>query len=410
MTIYTPKQRELLRRWQTGDLRRINLLEGSVSAGKTWVSLVLWAFWVASMPEDKLYLMCAKSLTTLKRNCLLLLQELVGEKNFRFSIPAKEGYLFGRKVLFEGASDARAESKIRGMTLQGAYCDELTQFPEDFFAMLLSRLRLPGSKLIATTNPDSPTHWLMEHYIKRGNDINLLDVKFTIDDNTTLPQEYVESIKREYTGVFYKRFILGQWVRAEGVIYPMFADNPQRYAISNGDLPSEWEYINVGVDFGGNKSAHSFVATMIGADFQKLYVLRTARIPATGISVEQMIHRFTGFCERIERDYGPIDYVFADSAEQAIINSMRQQTDWNIRNSVKGEIIDRIRAMDIMLSTDRWAYIDGECDSLVKAMQDASWDDKKLADVRLDDGTVDVDSLDSHEYSWSAYIKQIIRG
>lgn len=205
-------------------LKRINLLEGSVSSGKTWISLVLWAFWVKVSPKDKLYLMCAKSLTTLKRNCLILLQELVGEGNFRFSIPAKEGYLFGRRVLFEGANDARAESKIRGMTLQGAYCDELTQFPEDFFTMLLSRLRLPGAKLIATTNPDNPNHWLMQNYIKRADELDFLDVKFTIDDNTMLPADYVENIKREYTGVFYDRFILGLWVVAEGLVYPMFSE------------------------------------------------------------------------------------------------------------------------------------------------------------------------------------------
>ena len=121
---------------------------------------MLWAFWVKTMPQDGLYMMCAKSLTTLKRNCLLLLQDQVGENNFKFSLAAKEGYLFGRRILLEGANDARSESKIRGLTLQGAYCDELTQFPEDFFAMLLSRLRMPGAKLFATTNPDSPMHWL----------------------------------------------------------------------------------------------------------------------------------------------------------------------------------------------------------------------------------------------------------
>lgn len=213
-----------MRTWQKRKLKRINLLEGSVSSGKTWISLVLWAFWVKVSPKDKLYLMCAKSLTTLKRNCLILLQELVGEGNFRFSIPAKEGYLFGRRVLFEGANDARAESKIRGMTLQGAYCDELTQFPEDFFTMLLSRLRLPGAKLIATTNPDNPNHWLMQNYIKRADELDFLDVKFTIDDNTMLPSDYVENIKREYTGVFYDRFILGLWVVAEGLVYPMFSE------------------------------------------------------------------------------------------------------------------------------------------------------------------------------------------
>lgn len=407
MTRYTPKQKELMKMFQRGELKRINLLEGSVSSGKTWVSLVLWAFWVFSMPQDKLYLMCAKSLTTLKRNCLILLQELVGEKYFNFSIPAKEGYLFGRRILLEGANDARAESKIRGMTLQGAYCDELTQFPEDFFAMLLSRLRLPGSKLIATTNPDSPSHWLMQNYISRASELDFLDLKFTIDDNTTLPTEYVQSIKKEYTGVFYKRFILGDWVRAEGVIYPLFADNPSRYEINKEDLP-EFEYIIIGVDFGGNKSAHAFVAAGITDDWTPI-ALKSERVPATGMSVEQMIRRFVRFADGIKADYSRVDYVYADCAEQAIINSMYQQTEYNILGSIKGEIIDRIRTMDLLLSTDRFKYVDGQCDSLKAALCDAVWDSEKLEDIRLDDGTSDIDTLDAWEYSWSAFIKQILR-
>ena len=210
-----------------------------MSSGKTWVSLVLWALWVQSMPQDGLYLMVAKSLTTLKRNCLILLQELVGG-NFAYSISTKEGKLFGRKVILEGANDIRSESKIRGVTLQGAYCDELTQFPEDFFAMLLSRLRLPGAKLIATTNPDSPSHWLKTRYIDRKDELDFLDVQFLLDDNTTLPKDYVENIKKEYTGVFYDRFILGRWTLAEGIIYPEYAtaieeppeQPPSRYCIS----------------------------------------------------------------------------------------------------------------------------------------------------------------------------------
>ena len=220
--IYTPKQLELMCLWQNDKLKRINLLEGSVSSGKTWISLVMWAFWVKTSSQDGLYMMCAKSLTTLKRNCLLLLQELVGEKNFQFSVSAKEGQLFGRKILLEGANDMRSEGKIRGLTLQGAYCDELTQLPEDFFTMLLSRLRRPNAKLIATTNPDSPSHWLKTNYIDRQDDLDYLGVKFLLDDNTTLPPDYVENVKKEYTGVFYERFILGNWVAAEGLIYPMY--------------------------------------------------------------------------------------------------------------------------------------------------------------------------------------------
>lgn len=212
--------------WRTNRLKRINLLEGSVSSGKTWISLVLWAFWVKTMPDSPqcLYLMAARSLTTLKRNCLLLLQGLVGESNFTFSISAKEGRLFGRRILLEGANDVQAEAKIRGLTLQGAYCDELTKMQEDFFSMLLSRLRLPGAKLIATTNPDAPSHWLKARYIDRADELDFLDVRFLLDDNTTLPKDYVENIKKEYIGVFYQRFILGEWTLAEGLIYPMYAD------------------------------------------------------------------------------------------------------------------------------------------------------------------------------------------
>ena len=217
-------------------------MEGSVSSGKTWISLVLWALWVQTMPDDPncLYLMSARSLTTLKRNCLLLLQSLVGEGNFTFSISAKEGQLFGRRIILEGANDAQAEAKIRGLTLQGAYCDELTKMQEDFFSMLLSRLRLPGAKLIATTNPDAPGHWLKENYINRKDQLDFLDVKFLIDDNTTLPEEYVSNIKMEYTGVFYQRYILGEWTLAEGLIYPNYAEaieqppegEPSRYVLS----------------------------------------------------------------------------------------------------------------------------------------------------------------------------------
>jgi len=197
---FTEKQNELIRAFKRDKLKRLNILEGSVRSGKTWISLILWAVWVATRPKDYLYMMCAKSLQTLKRNCLLPLQELVGEKYFKFSISTKEGVLFGRKIMLEGANDMRSEGKIRGITLGGAYCDELTLFPKDFFVMLLSRLSAPGAKLITTTNPDIPTHWLLTEYLKNENLTgDLFRMFFHIDDNTTLPAEYVESLKKEYT-------------------------------------------------------------------------------------------------------------------------------------------------------------------------------------------------------------------
>ena len=145
--MYSEKQKQLLRLFKQKELRRINILHGSVRSGKTWISLVLWAFWMLTMPEDAAYLMVAKTLTSLRRNCLDLLETLVGKSNFSYSLAAKQAVLFGRTVYLEGVNDARAESKIRGMTLQGAYCD----FYYAAFAFVHA-----GSKAVWNYQPGQP--------------------------------------------------------------------------------------------------------------------------------------------------------------------------------------------------------------------------------------------------------------
>lgn len=407
---FTAKQNELVRIAKHGKLKRLNILQGSVRSGKTWISLIIWAFWVTSRPRDYLYMMCAKSLQTLKRNCLLPLQELVGENNFTFSLSTKEGVLFGRKVMLEGANDARSESKIRGITLGGAYCDELTLFPEDFFTMLLSRLSAEGAKLIATTNPDVPTHWLKKHYLDNSRLADdLLSVFFGIDDNTTLPADYVASLKREYTGVFYDRFILGLWVVANGAVYRVFSDEPSKYAVQ--DLP-RFDRVCIGLDWGGNGSAHALVATGIADGAGEVYVLRTERIPAAGMTPQQIYKRVYDFCVDIRTRHGEVRTVYADSAEQTLIAGLREvmrPLDIVVKNALKRPINDRIRATTMLMGGGRF-FLTNECESLVEAFQGAVWDDRVVdAEVRLDNGTSDIDTLDAFEYSFERYIPRLIR-
>lgn len=392
-------------------LPRLTVLQGSVRSGKTWISLILWALWVASRPREYMYMMSAKSLQTLKRNCLLPLQELIGERNFTFSLSAKEGILFGRKIMLEGANDARSENKIRGITLGGAYCDELTLFPEDFFTMLLSRLSAPGAKLIATTNPDVPTHWLKKKYLdneKLADD--LLSIFFSIDDNTTLPAEYVASLKKEYTGVFYDRFVSGKWVVAAGAVYKVFSDNISSFSAPE-KLP-HLDILNVGIDWGGNGSAHAMVASGITSDYGKLIALRSERVPATGLTPQQIYKRIYDFCEQVQRDYGKIDDIYADSAEQTLISGLREYIkplDVTVKNSMKRPIIDRIRAATMLMGGERF-FMTAECETLREAFQSAVYDDRVVGeDVRLDNGTSDIDTLDAFEYSFERYIPQLIR-
>lgn len=404
MNTYTEKQLELMKKWQTGKLKRLNILTGSVRSGKTWISLVLWAFWIASAPLKSSYLMSSKTLASLERNVLSLLGGLVGKDNFTYSLSKKEGKLFGRKIYFEGANDCRAESKIRGMTLMGAYCDELTLFSESFFTMLLSRLSEKGAKLFATTNPDSPYHWLKKKYIDRSETLDMLVETFLLTDNSFLDKSYVDSLKKEYTGIYYDRFILGRWKAAEGIIYQSFANNPEEYLL-DGISPDEIAFATIGVDFGGNKSAHAFVLSGFTYNMDKIVILDELYINEQ-ISPKRLEDLFIDFANKCKSNYKVYD-AYCDNAETTLINGLKNAV-WenkvaiDIRNARKNPITQRIRFVSSMMSHGRF-FLLRKCKHLIEALSSAVWDSSQIGDKRLDNGSINVDSLDAMEYSIEQY-------
>ena len=153
----------------------------------------------------------------------LLIPERLYELNYDETALFKKVYeKFGRRVF--DTNDERAEQKIRGASFVGAYCDEITLYPESFWIMLLSRLRSPGARLYGTTNPDGPFHWLKVNYLDKGL-AHLKKWDFTLDDNPYLDPEYVKALKQEYTGLWYKRFIEGLWCIAQGAVYDMWDES-----------------------------------------------------------------------------------------------------------------------------------------------------------------------------------------
>ncbi len=125
---FTKKQRKFIYDIIKGNTKRINILEGSVRSGKTYVSLIAWIILLSQSEPDHNYLMVGKTLTSLKRNCLSILEGICPTESFEYSTIKKEAKIFGRRVFLEGVNDTRAEHKIRGMTLQATYCDEITLF------------------------------------------------------------------------------------------------------------------------------------------------------------------------------------------------------------------------------------------------------------------------------------------
>lgn len=391
------------------DDSRLNFLVGSVRSGKTYISLLKFAICcVAISPKGSEFIMIAKTLTTLKRNCLNPLMELVGSNNFAYSISNKEAKLFGRKVYLEGANDEASEQKIRGMTLDGAYCDEITLYPQSFVQMLLSRLSKENAKLYATCNPDNPDHYIKTDYIDNDN----LDRKvwnFLITDNAFLPKKYIENIMQEYSGVFYQRFILGQWVRAEGLVYGKFANNTNDYLLEDDFNYNNIITANIGVDFGGNGSATTFVCTGFTKRFEYAIILEAERHEEE-LSPDILDKLYVDFVQRCTQTYGKAMPTYADSAEQILMRGLRNTARLNglrtdIHNAKKTAILGRIQLVNKLINTKR-LKINKRCTTVIKALQTAIWN-KKKNDERLDDGTTDIDTLDAMEYSIEPYIKEL---
>lgn len=200
--------------------KRQNIWGGPVRSAKTVHSLIRWLEYVGTAPSGAL-LMVGKTEDTLERNILVPLQDAT-DGAFAFSKGKHRAYFRGREVYLIGANDERAEQKIRGMTAAGAYGDEVTLWPESFYSQLLARLSVPGAKLFGTTNPDGPYHWLKVNFIDRRDQLDLKYFSWPLELNTYLDPTYIAALKNEYTGLWYKRFILGEWVSAEGAVYDFF--------------------------------------------------------------------------------------------------------------------------------------------------------------------------------------------
>lgn len=380
----TKRQNELLQ-LAKGGLKRINILHGSVRSGKTWISLVLWCIWIRNMPAGGAYLMTAKTLTTLKRNCLDLLEELAGRRNFQYSVSGKEARLYGRKIYLEGAADSLAESKIRGMTLQGAYCDEVTLLDEEFFGMLLSRLSEPGARLFGTTNPEGPEHWFKRGYIDRADELNMLVFKFLIDDNTFLDPDYVASLKKEYTGVFYKRFILGEWCSADGLVFPMF--DPARHVCD--DIPAAVGYAEyyISVDYGTMNPCSMGLWRLdevraVRLD-ERYYSGRTQKRLMTDEEYYLMLEGLAG-----NRD---IRAVVVDPSAASFIETIRRHGRFSVRKA-NNNVLDGIRTVGSLLSGDRLLICRG-CKDIIREFGAYMWDSKSGEDAVIKENDHAMDDM-----------------
>lgn len=390
---FSAKQQEYFR----NATHRWNIKSGATRSGKTYMDYFVIPKRIRSMAnKEGLAVLLGNTKGTLQRNIIEPLQALWGVNYVSDIRSDNTAIMFGEKVHCLGADKISQVDRLRGSSIKYCYGDEIVTWHADVFTMLKSRLDRDYSRFDGTCNPDNPNHWFKKFL---ESDADIYCQTYTLDDNPFLPDVVKKNIKKEYYGtVFYDRYVLGKWVTAEGLIYKELADNTEQYMIDRADVP-HLHSVCVGEDFGGNKSGHAIVCSGIGAD-GKLYFTDARFRKATGSTASGLV---SWSCSTFDEIYADLDYyfdVYADSAEQVLINSIREKTNFSIYNALKKPIVDRIRLLNILIASDRVRFVRGKTETLVEALCTAAWDDKAMEDKRLDNGSFNNDIIDAAEYSF----------
>ena len=408
---------------------RMCVAEGAIRSGKTIDHCIIAAAYLEETP-DKFHLASGSTIGNAKLNigvCNGFGLEALFRGRCRWGKFKDNEALFiqtktGEKVvIFVGGAKADSYKRILGNSYGLWIATEINEHYDcadsrSSFVKVASGRQIAAQKpfTLWDLNPCNPKASIYEEYIDKyrtqGLEGGYLYQHFTIHDNATITPERIREIESRYdpNTVWYRRDILGERAVAEGLIYQLFADQPQRFIID--EIPKIRNAV-IGVDFGGGTSAHAFCCLgFLGASIVVLDEYReTEALNPTKLEAD-----FIDFVKRCQMRW-LVTECWCDSAEQTLINGLRtaaaqNRIGINIGNALKKPINDRIRALCILMGAGRF-LVHRSCKWTIDALKSAIWDAKKVTeDVRLDNGTTNIDSLDALEYAYERDIPVLIEG
>lgn len=403
--IFTDKQREYIRE---ADRHRWGIKAGAVRSGKSFVDV---AYTIPQNIRERLgkpglVVILGNTKGTLQRNIIVPMQELFGTKCVSDIRADNTAQIFGEDCYCLGADNIRHVNRIRGASIKYGYGDEIGTYNPGVFDMLKSRLDKPYSRFDGTCNPDNPSHWVKTFL---DSDADIFRQDYTIDDNPMLPAAFREALKKEYAGtVLYDRYILGLWVAAEGAIYTPFANDPQKHIIR--EEPRNISAAYIGIDFGGNGSAHAFACIGFTYRFRQM-ILLDEWFHKGELTPQQLEAAYIEFANRNRRRY-PVMEAYADNAETTLIRGLQEAATAantiSVWKCAKKPIIDRINTEIRLFASGRFKIME-HCSHAIGAYASAVWDAKQTGkDVRLDNGSYELDILDATEYAFEHEISALI--
>jgi len=388
ITEMSRKQRLALTWWcDRSRYRRLDAIicDGAVRSGKTLFLGLSFVCWAMRRFEEKQFGVCGKTIVSLKRNVLRPLLPLLGELGFTYEYARSQNTLTvsagRRKNLFRlfGGRDESSAALIQGVTLAGVFFDEVVLQPRSFVEQACARCSVPGSKFFFSCNPEGPEHWFYTEWIRKAKERRALYLHFTMADNPSLTPDIRKRYERLYSGVFYRRFVLGQWAAAEGRVYDFFTPDMA------GKAPETCEKWYVSCDYGTLNPASFGLWGLHGGVWYRVkeYYFDSKREGRQKTDAE--------YVEDLKRLTGgrTVTAVIVDPSAASFIEALRREGFCVVK--AKNDVLSGIRKTADALKTGRLVICEGCADTL-REMELYVWESgggrdapKKENDHAMDD-------------------------
>lgn len=348
------------------------IADGAIRSGKTLSMSLSFVMWAMASFDQQNFGMCGKTIGAFRRNVLFWIKLMLRARGYRVKdhradnlvVITKKGvenyfYIFGGK-------DERSQDLIQGITLAGVFFDEVALMPESFVTQATGRCSVDGSKYWFNCNPSGPYHWYKVNWIDKAKEKKLIYLHFTMDDNLSLTEMIKERYRRMYSGVFFKRFILGLWVMAEGVIYDMFDDEKHK----KKTVDREYREYYVSCDYGTQNPMTYGLWGRVGNKWYKVKEYHySGREKNKQKDDQQYYDDLVEFIGKLR-----IKSIIVDPSAASFIATIRKYGRYNVIKA-NNDVENGIRNMATALSQEMIYYNDG-CIETFREFYSYVWDEK----------------------------------
>lgn len=364
------------------------ICDGAVRSGKTLSMSVGFIFWASSAFDGGSFALCGKTVTSLRRNVVVPLMPVLREYGCTCLEKVSKNYIditflgkTNRFYLF-GGKDEGSASLIQGMTLSGVFFDEAALMPRSFVEQALARCSVSRSKMWFNCNPDNPSHWFYNEWIKKAEEKKALYLHFTMDDNPSLSESMKERYKRLYSGAFYDRFVLGRWTASEGVVYPMFSMNEH---VFSGEV--QCESFVISCDYGTVNPSSFGLWGLHGGVWHRIkeyyYSSRKEGVPRTDEEHYSALEELAG-----ERK---ISRVIVDPSAASFIECIRRHGKFRVVKA-DNDVITGIRQVSAALKQNRLKFHES-CKDILREFQLYRWSEKAGTDAPIKENDHAMDDM-----------------